>query len=97
VDAVDDVEVDATSHAIPHIGPIEAKVIRGADGRNYIMEIMRLTPLDANYVKSEKGTALISKEALGVVDDQLVNSFVLRQELVSIYIQVTKILTPCTL
>lgn len=42
--------VPAVGGAVPHIGPIEAKLIRGSDGRVYIMEVMRLTPRDANYV-----------------------------------------------
>jgi hypothetical protein len=36
---------------IPHIGPLEGKILRGSDGRLYALEMTRLTPRDANYVK----------------------------------------------
>ena len=39
------------SPTISHIGPIEGKLIRGSDGRVYVLEMARLTPRDANYVK----------------------------------------------
>mmetsp|Transcript_4988 Transcript_4988/g.10540 ORF Transcript_4988/g.10540 Transcript_4988/m.10540 type:complete len:1600 (+) Transcript_4988:272-5071(+) len=38
-------------------GPVEAKGIRGSDQRNYILDLCRLTPRDANWVpESEGGT-----------------------------------------
>lgn len=40
--------VDA--RVISHIGPVEAKIIEGTDKRMYLMELTRLTPLDANFV-----------------------------------------------
>lgn len=48
VDEVDNVE--PVNGVIPHIGPIESKLIKGSDGRTYALELMRLTPRDANYV-----------------------------------------------
>jgi hypothetical protein len=42
--------VDVVNNAVPHIGPIESKLIQGSDGRTYALELMRLTPRDANYV-----------------------------------------------
>lgn len=36
------------------------KVLRGSDGRDYLLEMMRLTPRDANYVHGEKGTAKVA-------------------------------------
>lgn len=50
VDEVDNVEVNATNNSVPHIGPIESKLIKGSDGRSYALELMRLTPRDGNYV-----------------------------------------------
>jgi protein TIF31 len=57
---------DPDSAVIPHIGPIEGKIIEGSDGRKYILEFMRLMPRDPNYVKGEKGTKLIDDEVLDV-------------------------------
>jgi hypothetical protein len=50
VDDLDEV-ADADSASIPHIGPLEGKILRGSDGRLYALEMTRLTPRDANYVK----------------------------------------------
>jgi protein TIF31 len=36
-------------------GPIEAKGIKGSDQRNYVLDMTRLTPRDANWVEEEKG------------------------------------------
>lgn len=36
--------------SIKHIGPIETKIIRGTDNRTYLLELMRITPRDANFV-----------------------------------------------
>jgi hypothetical protein len=59
VDNLDEVaEADSTS--VPHIGPIEGKILRGADGRFYALEMTRLTPRDANYVKVAETNRLIS-------------------------------------
>lgn len=55
---------DLDGAIIPHIGPIEGKIIEGSDGRKYILEFMRLMPRDPNYVKGEKGTKLINDEVL---------------------------------
>ena len=37
--------------AINHAGPVEGKVLLGTDNRLYALEMIRLTPRDANYVK----------------------------------------------
>lgn len=50
MDKVDDVD-EVVPGGIPHAGPLECKVLLGSDGRDYLLEIMRLTPRDANYVK----------------------------------------------
>eukprot|EP01039_Chlorochromonas_danica_P005330 gene5330-5865_t len=87
VDTVDNIAVDESNKSLPHVGPIEAKIIKGSDGRNYVMELMRLAPRDANYVKGEKGSSLLSEEKQAAVDDQLANVYVLRNELINIFIQ----------
>lgn len=39
------------ARVVSHIGPVEAKIIEGTDKRMYLMELTRLTPLDANFVE----------------------------------------------
>ena len=36
-------------------GPVEAKGIKGSDQRNYVLDLTRLTPRDANWVSKEEG------------------------------------------
>lgn len=91
VDDEDEVN-DVSSETVTHIGPIEGKILCGTDGRLYIMEVSRLTPLDANYVRGSKGTGLISEKTLQESDVQLSRTYVLRNELVTHYIQ-QKVLT----
>ena len=50
----------STSSTTPFVGPIEGKVLRGSDGRDYLLEMMRLTPRDANYVRGPKGTGKVA-------------------------------------
>lgn len=76
--------LDAVS--IPHIGPLEGKILKGADNRLYALEMIRFTPRDANYVKDTKGTGNIAKEYLEAVSDNVAMVYVLRNELVSSYI-----------
>ena len=52
------------------------------------MDAMRLTPRDANYVKGPKGTGNITADALGLVNDNIAQTYVLRHELISSYAQV---------
>ena len=54
----------AVIRAIPHIGPVEGKLIEGSDKRIYILEFMRLTPRDANYVQGPKGTKCVNDKVL---------------------------------
>jgi len=91
VDDEDEVD-DITSETVTHIGPVEGKILCGTDGRMYIMEVSRLTPLDANYVRGSKGTGLIPEKTLQESDAQLSRTYVLRNELVTHYIQ-QKVLT----
>ena len=74
------------SASIPHIGPLEGKILKGADNRLYALEIIRFTPRDANYVKDSKGTGLIAKEYLEAVPDNVAMVYVIRNELVNAYI-----------
>ena len=84
VDETDNV-VAATATSTPHCGPIEGKVLRGSDGRDYVLEVMRLTPRDANYVAGEKGTGKVT--TLDKTDKDLAVTYILRPELISIYVQ----------
>jgi len=49
----EDEAADIDSPTIPHIGPVEGKLIKGSDGRIYALEMFRLTPRDANYVRDK--------------------------------------------
>lgn len=73
----------------PHIGPIEGKFLKGSDGRVYALEMMRLTPIDANYLQTEKGNKHIAAELLAKTDKDMSVAYVLRQELISVYLQRT--------
>jgi hypothetical protein len=84
VDADDEV-VPITSDTVPHIGCLEIKVLKGTDGRTYALEAMRLTPRDANYVKGSKATGNLSVEAQAQVDANIATTYVLRQELITMY------------
>jgi protein TIF31 len=88
VDETGNVAIDSTTNSLPHCGPIEGKLLRGADGRTYALEVMRLTPRDANYVAAERGgSERISDELLSKTDTSIAPTYVLRQELIGIYIQ----------
>lgn len=78
--------MNAETHSVQHVGPIEAKVIKGTDGRTYLLELMRLTPRDANFVR-EKGTEKLTSEQLAKIDESIANTYILRQELIGIYLQ----------
>ncbi len=93
IDTNDDVVMSDTVNGVDpatvvsHVGPIELKLLKGSDGRMYCLEVMRLTPRDANYVKGEKGSGKLSKEWLDKTDDNLGIACVLRRELVVLYIE----------
>jgi hypothetical protein len=90
VDETDNVPVDAATHTVSHIGPIEAKLIQGTDGRTYALELMRLTPRDANYVPQTRGgsAVLVAErlQSLAEKDESVLQTYVLRQELVRIFL-----------
>jgi hypothetical protein len=87
--------VDARSPSTPHCGPVEAKILRGADGRMYLLELMRLTPRDANFVQGDKGTGKIDAAALAKTDADMAVAYLLRPELVSLFVQVCTRLLSC--
>ena len=82
---------DKRSPSTPHYGPIEGKVLKGTDGRVYALEMMRLTPRDANFVRGEKGTGKIAPEVLAKADADLAVAYVLRPELINAFNQVRTI------
>jgi hypothetical protein len=84
VDETDNI-ADARSPSTPHCGAIEGKVLRGSDGRDYVLEVMRLTPRDANYVLGEKGTGKVALAAKA--DKDLAVTYLLRRELVELFVQ----------
>lgn len=81
-----DEEFPADAETIRHIGPVECKMLLGADKKHYLLEVARLTPLDANYVKKANGgTGNYSDEMLGQFDSSMFVIYTLRQELVHLY------------
>lgn len=82
-------EVSIDSPTLPHVGPLEAKVLQGTDGRNYLLEVLRLTPRDANYVAGSKGTGKISSEVLEKSETSLGPVYLLRHELIARFVQHT--------
>ena len=68
--------------------PPAPAVLKGTDSRSYILDAMRLTPRDANYVLGPKGTGNIPEDALKCVDRNIAVTYVLRQELINSYAQV---------
>jgi hypothetical protein len=45
------IEGEVPGAAVPHIGNLEMKVLQGCDNENYLLEVLRITPRDANYVQ----------------------------------------------
>ena len=86
IDFEDDV-VESTSAVVPHVGCLEIKLLKGTDGRAYVLDAMRLTPIDANYVKGPKSTGNIPVDTLALVNNNVSTSYVLRYELISSYSQ----------
>eukprot|EP01038_Epipyxis_sp_PR26KG_P005210 gene5210-7248_t len=89
IDDIDNVEVSLQGdiETIPHVGPLECKLLEGTDGKMYALELLRLTPRDANFVKGEKGTGKLASEVLDKVDDNIAVTYVIRHELVGLFIQ----------
>mmetsp|Transcript_27385 Transcript_27385/g.40432 ORF Transcript_27385/g.40432 Transcript_27385/m.40432 type:complete len:1332 (+) Transcript_27385:149-4144(+) len=71
-------------------GPIEGKGIKGSDKRNYVLDLTRLTPRDANWISESNGGTGKYEEAYKAcefipesLDDDEWFAFVLRHELVT--------------
>lgn len=77
----EDEAAEPGSAAVPFVGPFEGKVVKGSDGRMYVLEMTRITPRDANYV-AERGTGLIAPVSLAALEDDIATAYVLRHELV---------------
>jgi len=81
----DDDELFPTdTKVISHVGPLEGKLLQGSDNRLYVLEVNRLTPLDANFVQSSKGGTGNVKN-LSAVDAKVCMTYCLRQELLQEY------------
>jgi len=83
----DDNVADSSCSSTPHCGPIECKLLKGSDGKVYALEVMRLTPRDANYVVGARGTNKLDEKTLGGTDKNLLVTYVLRQELINLFVQ----------
>ena len=83
--------VEPESQTVPHVGPVEGKVLKGADGRLYALEFVRTTPRDANFVSAaEGGTGNIPQDELELGDASLRSVYLLRRELITMFIQVDR-------
>jgi protein TIF31 len=73
-------------------GPVECKGILGSDGRHYVLDVVRITPRDANFVKgAEAGEAQVvagkDKEGKEEEDEEEASfSWTLRPELVAQFV-----------
>mgnify|MGYP003386637280 FL=1 len=81
----DDETCPADATVISHVGPVEGKLLQGSDKRLYVLEVSRLTPLDANFVSKDKGGAG-NIDALASVDAETRMTYCLRQELLQEYV-----------
>jgi hypothetical protein len=81
VDAEDEAQ-PADSETITHIGPIEGKLLKGSDGRIYVLEMTRLIHRDANYVSGDEGTKKVDAKKLSDVFPDVCATYVIRDELI---------------
>lgn len=54
-------EEERTPSTVMVTGAVEMKGIVGSDARSYLLDVSRLTPRDANWVRGEKGTGVYKK------------------------------------
>ncbi|KAF0692958.1 Aste57867_16004 [Aphanomyces stellatus] len=66
------------------VGPVEAKGILGADNRNYILDLVRITPKDYNYYHGETGVTEKTRESIDAPESGKYTAL-LRPELVQLY------------
>jgi protein TIF31 len=86
-DEKEEEEEDQNATNISFIGPVEWKGIKGADDRYYLLDLLRLTPRDPNWVGGEKGTGVWAgtEEELGALEDD--TSTVLRPEALQTFVR----------
>eukprot|EP01084_Bolivina_argentea_P113210 201810_1 len=77
---------------VPLCGPVEMKCLLGTDGRKYLLEMLRLTPRDANWVRGTKGTGVYGdmappRDEKSHVRLTIEDVAVLRPELISSYVK----------
>jgi len=65
-------------------GPVDAKGIKGSDGRRYILDLVRTTPRDANYPNNNHQTFLLRHELI----QQFIASLVVRLLLLDCFVLV---------
>ena len=84
----EDEKVPMDSATIPYVGGVETKLIKGSDGRTYVLELARISPRDANYVaKSKGGTGNITEEKFLDIDSEAATAYLLRRELIDAYLR----------
>jgi protein TIF31 len=84
----EDEKVSKESTSLPHVGPIEIKLIKGSDNRIYVLELARITPRDANFVKtSSGGTKVFSDEYMKDIDEKTATAYLLRREIIDAYLK----------
>ncbi len=83
---------DGNVSSVPLCGPVEMKCFVGTDGRKYLLEMLRLTPRDANWVRGKKGTGVYgdmvpTRDEKSHVRLTIEDVAVLRPELISSYVK----------
>ncbi len=83
---------DGDTSSVPLCGPVEMKCLVGTDGRRYLLEVLRLTPRDANWVRGEKGTGVYGdmappRDEMSHIRLTIEDVAVLRPELISDYVK----------
>ncbi len=84
--------IDGNVSFVPLCGPVEMKCLVGTDGRKYLLEMLRLTPRDANWVRGAKGTGVYGDMAPQRDENSnarlnIEDVAILRPELISSYIK----------
>lgn len=81
----DDESHPLDSKTISHIGPLEGKILEGTDNRLYILDMNRLTPLDANYITKDNGGTDNIKDLSKAIDSIRI-TYCLRHELLQEFV-----------
>jgi len=56
--------IDSTGNKAPICSPIESKGIVGTDGRKYILDLVRITPRDANFIGANHSFTILRPELI---------------------------------